>query len=109
MYCERCGVTVPEGREACMNCGARIYPPQAYTPQIPNAPNVYGAFKQHELRRTQYRIIGIILIVIGIILTPIAVMTIFIPIGWLFLAAAGICIMAGIITVATNLSPKPVA
>jgi hypothetical protein len=98
-----CGVTVPEGRESCPNCGARIYPPETYSPPPPTAGYGHGTLTEQEMEKKRNRTIGIILIIISIILLPVALFTFFMPIGWIFCPAAGICLLAGIITIVTNL------
>jgi uncharacterized membrane protein YvbJ len=104
MYCEKCGVTVSEGRDYCLNCGARVYQsPSTYVPNT-NVSYGYSALQQQELQRKMYRMVGIVLIVIGIVLIPVAIFTFFMPIGWIFFPTAFICLVAGIITFATNQS-----
>ena len=128
MKCSNCYVDNPEGQSTCFNCGAQLNlyqtqptyqgPPtqssyQAY-PQYPNqypqtsagGTNIYGIRQNVEMAATKKRnrSIGIILILIGIIFIPIAIFTMYMIIGWIFCPVAGICLLSGIITVATNLS-----
>jgi hypothetical protein len=104
MICEHCGVLVPEGRESCPSCGARVYPAPSYQPPPPGPSHGYGTLVARENARARNKNIGILLLVIGLILLPVAFFTFFMTIGWIFCPAAGICIIAGIVTIATNLS-----
>jgi uncharacterized membrane protein YvbJ len=107
MICEKCGVTVPEGRHECPNCGARVYPAPSYSSEGSDVPSAYGIYKQKELKKRRNRIAGIILIIIGIILAPVAIITIFMPVGWILFLAIGVCLLAGLITYITNLGERP--
>ena len=104
--CQNYGVTADENREACPNCGARIYPAPSYDQAIKSYKYGNGALRTKEIEKKRNRTIGIVLILVGIILIPIAIFTFFMPIGWIFCPSAGICLLAGIITIATNLRKK---
>jgi uncharacterized membrane protein YvbJ len=124
MICPRCGVMVEEGNETCFNCGSPLTQQYAYFQQPFNQPSFqppqqYSDYHQHyktdptlirgmiqrKTKKEKNRKIGWVLIIIGIVFIPIAIITAFMPIvGWIFCPAAGICLLAGIITIASNLS-----
>jgi hypothetical protein len=68
----------------------------------PGMPYGNNPIVQNGLRKQKNRNIGYVLLIIGIILLPIAFLIIHI-ISWIFCIAGFALLLAGIITVATNL------
>jgi uncharacterized membrane protein YvbJ len=104
MYCKTCGVMIPEGRDSCPSCGMRIVTEQQFFQPQTTQTYGYSPVMREENAKKRNRSIGIVLIIIGIILIPLVIITIYMPISWIICPAAGICLLAGIITVATNMS-----
>ena len=107
MICSGCGNLVEEDRNLCPYCGAPATPLPSYTRESSEF-NPYKSLLERKLQSQirRNRTIGIILIVIGIIFLPIAILTLNEFFGWIFLSIMVICFLAGIVTVATNLSKK---
>ena len=103
MMCPNCGVMVGEGRNACPNCGTPVQQISSYDQVVQGQGSGYSALRTREMEIKRNRLIGLVLIIIGIIFIPLAILTIYMPISWIFCPVAGICILAGIITIATNL------
>jgi len=122
MYCKTCGVMVPEGRSSCPSCGTAIstYMDDGMGMSMGTGGDTYGGYGQQQygappgtpygtnrivqegIRKQKNRNIGYVLLIIGIILLPIAFLIIHI-ISWVFCIAGFALLLAGIITVATNL------
>lgn len=103
MMCPNCGVMVGEGRNACPNCGTPVQQISAYDQVAQGQGSGYSVLRTREMENKRNRSIGIVLIIIGIIFMPLAILTIYMPIDWIFCLVASICLLAGIITIATNL------
>jgi uncharacterized membrane protein YvbJ len=86
MMCPKCGVMVDEGTSACPNCGTPVQQLSSYDQVVQGQGSGYSALKTREMD-----------------INPLAILTIYMPISWIFCPVAGICILAGIITIATNL------
>ena len=110
MICEHCGVVVPEGRESCPSCGARIYPASSYMPSQGGEGygSAYTSHIQATDKRRRNRLIGAAFLVFGIVLFLIGFMLYTVSGEWMFCSTSFILIGAGIIVIATNLTPPKV-
>lgn len=72
MICPNCGVTVPESRENCLSCGARIYKTVTSTDSHAAETFVYRNIlvsnEDKKFKKNLYIIIGFVLIAAGILL-----------------------------------------
>jgi len=69
MICPKCGVTIPDGRNTCQNCGSAVTPQGDYIggsqydlTQPQNIPPVYK-----KERGSRKKVIGIVIVIIVII------------------------------------------
>ena len=88
----------------CPNCGAYLTTPLYSQHSYGQQYSSINIIQQEELKKKNYRLIGIILIIVGVVLIPFVYLTFFIFVSWFVCGATFICIFAGIIVVVTNLT-----
>jgi uncharacterized OB-fold protein len=72
MICPSCGVTVPESRDNCLSCGARIYKTvtsiDSHAAETYVYRNILVSNEDNKFKKNIYIIIGFVLIAAGILL-----------------------------------------